>query len=1643
MTQCLLLFLTTIVFGISASFAENPLEDAKVQYIPYNQAIVGMSSKEAEAIKPVFDENKVIDLEASGLTELLSWTERLNQRLTQAIEKQGSHYPFYKIYFLASDEVEAYVLKSQIPGHKTYRAHVFFSTGMIKKMLETLGTDLESATPEQLRRLLLGVQGIFMHEFLHPKQDELVKWQWRQAQERSRQSHGQIDELTTDLLTLPIAKEARLDPKSLLTGLELLFGDEGTQTSLNGRALTAATSTHPENELRLNLIRGGLTNQRLTQGKVDIDPIGYSEVSIKQNLKAALSAGITSSILAHELDQKPGSRIINLLHHLRTEVKRPTSDEKADRDYLSYLDHLDALVEEEKKNGRFSDIEMQEFLKFMDYMVQDGRFDTRYHDWRRQKWMIQSSESGSYERDSLAPRLEHVREIQARFKRLHVFSDSRFKQWLDQRLAENFLGFVQSKNSSFEAMPWVLPRENALVIFKQGLSLIRALPPEEYAVQLLKLWHGIGTIGAPPDLEAALIRDLIALVQNQPEAIPTIAGSISNIMESEAIESRKRFTEKFVRYRATHPKETEELLSAYAELVREYLKSPERVLQFGVIFQTRLYKVIATLGWQLDPKTRFLPLQINQPFRAPNLAGYLADLFRREPWKSELENTANEFSFEENENRKQRDEPLAVGILLDNLNQLGYGDEREFRDADIYPWLEALLEAVKDPSSREQMSYAMHVLKEFYRRHSFVKEASARFVARLSAGDRVLAKKIAREWAWTREVFDGDPAAYVEFCQVLKNHNLLTEADVQELTASTFIDPANLSYALSLIKGHAAYQFHKTLKASGKSKSLFLKEILKQFALSRFDVTTFKGGRYGARTEIQEIQDALTAGLAYWPKYARVMSRVAPIILAEFREEHGLEKSWSSNDTRYVEEFKQNFSEILEHIKLIFNPDGVGLKMELKSLADFKTLDDLTAEFFDLIPKSGLSAAQYEALWWEMSAKRANRYTDELFGKYVRQSLNKDEKEILETGRVRSEKYKIGLMERVFEPKLKELEALNVLSESKVVSLMDAISRFAPDASPYRDEWIEKIAGRLGLSEGQVIKFIEPLKSFNFMSVDPATLNLLSMASVLIDKLSVKEKLRLLEYVQEPRGDLLSLLPTLRNGVDDLSKAVEQMTGDRFSDEKILDLVEKLEGFIRDSNETQRLVLAEMVVGTRKSGLWYQGEGVRQQLFGSAGLSSKNLQIFLTYQSKMPEHERTIALSYLIAKAEKSGEFEMLPFFEMHGPVGDKGAQTASVLAIFGEVQALKLAKAKSRNDRLSRKDAFAALREVYNGTDRFSHVKNIKSQWSGAIKHVLIVAFDDQPNEAVYIKRKHLKEVTTSTMDFLDSFVAGLRDLPDYKDAYEYEHYLQLIRTQIANEGDFLKELELSREMAAKYAKAKAVDGWRFQPVWPSQSKSPQTKDVLHYLAIEGAVPFESLSGVDQQSVSRLILDTEFKFLFKDGVFDADRHLGNYLFDPVRKLLYAIDFGQVYRIKKSSFFGQGETSAIARIIYGLEMKDTALAAKEIREALFSVSENGKDVSNDRIGVIDAKIATVLRTRAPEKVRERLLGILGVLTEARIHLPLTFSLGVMKATMILTYEKYAKVAGFEYVRSQLSKHVKRELVFGKISRCVQLLTGAK
>lgn len=1667
--QCVMNKIGALLFGLLGLFSTflalaNPPEQVKspVVFKSLAEATLGLHPKEVSDLQEeIFDKHKIIDLERSGLAELSAWLTKLTERYTLAVETFGDYFPEYRINVLATMKTEAFVYKFKIPGQRFYRGHVFISAGMIKRMIEPLASDVSALSNAQVQDLMSGIRGVLAHEFVHPKQDEVVKWSWREGNDRSMQSHGQADEMATDVMALKLLKEAKLPPSDMLTGLELVFGEKPTTGNYVGRTIEAGLSSHPEEKLRLNIVRGGLVHLRREEGKSPIEVIEFDAGRMRGDLtqivqKSDLKTTVES--IEEEALKNNRSAVMDFIDAMLTDFKKngeglAVFDSSTKVVYLDWLPELNRVLKKYPSPTTNESLAVRElFRQIKEYGKE--RFSNNL-------WTVEGS--GGSGSDPYHYSQEVITKGQRLYEEHELFKNKDVQQWINENLAERFWDFTVGENSGgFHFLPTILPRAKVEDIYRKALTMLHEQPAELRSLYLLQIMLGMRTMGGSIDVDFAAFDYLKQNIVKDPVAYRSFLKRMHEIFPDEG--RRKRMKPLFITRIMEAGPRAQELINGWAELFESILRSPELINSSGDLKEAFFGRyrgesyTWAFMQWALEPSSFPEFKNANVRLNSERLANRVVEIFSTKQWQSLIGKTLESSTAAAGAQFKE-----ARGFS-EELVTLVSGDKMPFTPKQQERIMDAIMAPTKDaqPGSRlfeGRVRFEVDVIREIgvrgkARRSKRIVEL-AKYVKTKSGMDLLpyLEKTFGSSEDVVRKLFDGGNHT-IFLLGALRDKGAI-DAAAYEAAMDKYLfkfrpTQEHVNIPLAGLDAEAAFKLWRTYSPNRSPQEVIalLNRVIEAFKVMGVEVRVEHGWGRGA-------DDASTrllkqAGLQVDPRYARFIELIHQGLADDFRRLLGMPRDFKVTDASYATAFMANFEALKSFYKLIFNPDGAKIPVEFRELLKFFYLDQPAETFAALIPAAALSAEQRFAMWEIMAAKRANRHVDAFFEKHVYGSLKTLPEEtrlaeydrILSFGMLRSERLKNELMSEVLMKRIEPLRSrAGALKDGEIHPFIQKIVSRIPGSSRFRDDVLEKLAWRLELTEPQLHKFIEPLKSFNFKTINPLTLNLLSTLSVLQEKLSVREKLSLVDYFQSGQGSLKSALPWLDKFVEVVNHELERQGINNF------DWLDHLESFVRDAGEGDKLVMIELIVGSKGAGLWSQGEKVRNELYAMAELEAGSLKrkLFEMYLEALPKYEHSVTMSYLLATKGESNGSELLKIMEMFDAPGIKFAQMSSVLGIFGQEKSDELAKAKDRAMPPTRAQIFELLQKHYS-EEQFASIKRVRKLFgSGSLKYVVLVEYKDGHREAVSIRRPYLDERIEGVLEIVSKWADHMRGDPELAQKYDFDYYLKSLREQLAQEVQFKREAGLSKEMEATYAKLKSHRGWKFQVV-PQSKVRTQGDFVMHFMAVENAVPFKSLTEVDRKTVSELIVAGELRMMFDFGHFDADRHMGNYLFDPKTKTIHVIDMGQTYNLRPNKITKPGDPFVIAKMLYGVTHADAKVGAQALAEAFLSVAEEPVKPSDALEHALVGDIEKALSTKEPIKVK--MFAVLAELNKHRVRIPLRYSMGVIKGLMIVLNEEYAKEVAPEFIQERVEKFIRKQFTLGLrfkafeyLDRCARLLTN--
>ncbi|HUP56029.1 MAG TPA: hypothetical protein VM598_01160 [Bdellovibrionota bacterium] len=1587
-----------------------------LRYLPELDYISGLSQSEATALHSVLEDQPIIDLQTSGLGELHSYLVTLNTRLTDTRERNSTEYPDYRLHLIADDGVTAYIYKHREAGARAYRGHVFVSIGLLRRMAENLGVPPARMTGETLQLLIRGLRGVIAHEFAHPKQDRLVKWQWRSDQGRSLMDHAQGDELTTDFLAGQLGRDASLTDDMALA-LQLIYEEPRNRSTVVGTVM-AAIQTHPEDKARINFNRAARFQRDLTQGRPPTEEIPYDEARLIDDFEQLLGQSTQAEqSRARLLAMPPDEAFLAVLTELRLLIRANSPMQRLAR----FGPDLVRVLAEIERSAPPSPERKAALLDFFRYCLEEG--------------LHLLSDKEKFTRTAV------VRDFQAAWSELKTASDPALRAELRSELSRRFLPILAESKSRLHGLAQMIPRDVMTVAIAEGITRIRQLEGPEEIQALYRIWAVLGALGTPPALELAVVGRLREIGFDTDENRVAMRNSQWAVFRSRGAGNvdwwadRGLFHERFVRYAWTHPVETAELRRAYVGLLEDGVRG-RRVPWFDP-------NLLEVAMWEYDGAPPLAPWAKNQKFEVSRTVDRVFGLLVGPEWQAELAkmDTSQRYS----------DFLRVYDAMISQHAPFGSPMTSEQRLAAY----ERLLDLTGPHSLDKAASYRGTLGTETFegRGECDIKiELTERLLLRISR-DSGIPLLEAFDRLITSRFFGGslNPGVtlnrQIELLLELRRHSHIDLPSYRKALAGLTLDSSRpgINVELPLLNARSATEVGLELIAQGRRGTEFVKAITAELALER-DAPGTHRSRDGSP---KELKDAATIRMRVDPAYSSMLSKISRMVAHELGQELGYPRRPRTHDAAYVAAFRARWPRVEAFVRAVFDPDGVPIPPEHRGFVKYTGMSDLAGEIVPWIPSSALTLEQNLALWELMATKAPGRHSDSYFARHVEPGIEgiplARQKSWLEHGLFKGERLKVRYLERVLEPELESLEKAKQgrLTDPEVRALAQRIRRWVPATSGHKDEFLRKLEWRLELSEPQLVKFTEPMKTSNWKGIDPLAVHAWSAASVVIESLTEKDKFGLLEYILDPSGEIADAIPGFARRTGGLVLRSANATGG-------ISLLERLALFIRDAGDSERLLLNEMIIGSHRTGLWHTSEANRQRLMGMLNLSADAVTNLRAYADSLGE-DGTFLVSQALALAPERNlaagapeeESFLLRVAELHKAPGVRSAQTAAILGLPDEESARPLEKAKSRLSPPTRLSVYERMRQQYT-PEQMRNVRLRSLRGSGAVKDVAFVEVLGTNPEvlAAGFRKPHFEATTNTILDMIEGYTRQLRTVPGYENAFDYDYLISLLRQQLMEDGKLTREIGASNELRGLYARQRGVEGWTMV-VPESSTRLPNSDEVVHFQAIQGAVGFEQLSPREREIVSEMIVAAETDLLLA-GVFDADRQIDNYLFVPGEKRIYVIDTSQLYRLSRNGILVPGDRFFLASILHGLESARPADGAEELLTAFSRIATNAETIDPSRAARLKAKFAATLGGQLPRHLK--VLQILGALSRERVNLPLRFSLGAFKILGYLSKEKYAAHSPPGLMEAALRRFVIRELVLGQRFRlegfrdCIRSLT---
>ncbi len=456
----------------------------------------------------------------------------------------------------------------------------------------------------------------------------------------------------------------------------------------------------------------------------------------------------------------------------------------------------------------------------------------------------------------------------------------------------------------------------------------------------------------------------------------------------------------------------------------------------------------------------------------------------------------------------------------------------------------------------------------------------------------------------------------------------------------------------------------------------------------------------------------------------------------------------------------------------------------------------------------------------------------------------------------------------------------------------------------------------------------------------------------------------------------------------------------------------------------ERIPLIEMVLTMGANTLAQEGEFplniIREFLHFKA--DSLNEKLLLAFLRVIPEHERTVTISYMLGRSGESDEAgSTRALFEIFQSVGIKLGQLASIWNLFGNDVSRDLRGLKDNARPMSRSEIESVMVNTLNPSELF-RIKLKRVLGSASMKTVVEVELDGR-RAVMMVQRPQVKAQIASSLRLGASFLTELQSLGVKLPAALLLDLIEPLDEQLEQEVRMTLEASKTDRVRLEYqaiagSLGGVSNGWQIEV--PRIITDIPVRDNLMFMEFAEGIPFDELDARLQAEVGPLLAQSSLQLLFRRGIFDPDRHLGNWLFDPDRKVVRAYDFGQLEEYERTGAWQWDDRLAIARFLQGLDssradwLVDAALhmTRPELRNAL------------DRTELIRAVERASSTFRPDASIQEQVTTLVSTLSEQGLKLERRFLLGALRGLLVLAGEGYVSP---NRLHEELRTEVKRTL----------------
>ena len=532
-------------------------------------------------------------------------------------------------------------------------------------------------------------------------------------------------------------------------------------------------------------------------------------------------------------------------------------------------------------------------------------------------------------------------------------------------------------------------------------------------------------------------------------------------------------------------------------------------------------------------------------------------------------------------------------------------------------------------------------------------------------------------------------------------------------------------------------------------------------------------------------------------------------------------------------------------------------------------------------------------------------------------------------------------------------------SHPNVQTVLKSMEEIFPKKSPTRDQLLEQIAWNLPIdSLIDIQNLIQPLKSRNLSSgFDPLTINLASGIIQQILQRSLEERIQFIQYLLNPKS--YSTYP--RQMITQFTKDLPIQDREKLSLEN--DSVDYLKHLALDTSALEKTSVLEVLLGGKSTQLPQSLIKSKQDLdlllkeFVGIESGSTKAKIMEAYLNSIPDYERPIALSYLLAHSNgnDSKTSDVKPLFEIFSTVGVKSGQLASILNSFQDDKISQdLSSLKDQASPMEKGEILETLRKTLR-PDQFSRIKRV-SRILGSASVKTVVELELQPLElegtapkvVVMLRRPYAENRVAENLTRVKRFLTEISRDPELaQKAAPISASLKIVEAELEEELNLNTELARTAQAGKIYGTSQEPSfiqiensKWKVQvpqisPHFPEvlqldEKTDPSKPQLLFMEMAENAKTLDKVQNPQMKAqAGQALLQLSLKNLFQSGFMNADPHKGNFLIDEEHQTIYPIDFGQAETLTCSeSIWSQDDRTRLVAFLNAVQFQSPVLTAR-------------------------------------------------------------------------------------------------------------------